>query len=155
MAIEIEHKFLVHKSLLPKLENGYVIQQGYIQTTGLNTVRVRIRDTEAFLTLKSSSDGATRLEYEYPIPLSDAQEMLTYLCQKPFIDKTRYLIEHEGHTWELDIFEGENKGLIVAEIELSSEEETFSLPEWVDEEVTEDKRYANANLIQTPYSQWT
>lgn len=154
MGIEIERKFLIDKTKLPPLTNGYVIKQGYIKTAGLNTVRVRIRDGQAFLTLKSSSQGSSRLEFEYLIPVADAEEMLENLCQRPFIDKMRYLIEHEGHTWELDIFEGENKGLIVAEIELSSEEEDFVLPEWVGEEVTEDKRYANSNLIEHPYSEW-
>lgn len=154
MAVEIERKFLVDETLLPQLTNGYTIKQGYIQTAGLNTVRVRVRDDKAFLTLKSSSKGVTRLEFEYAIPLEDAEEMLENLCQKPFIDKKRYLIEHEGHTWELDIFEGDNKGLIVAEVELESEDEPFVLPEWVKEEVTTDKRYANSNLIQNPYANW-
>jgi len=154
MAVEIERKFLVDETLLPQLTNGYTIKQGYIQTAGLNTVRVRVRDDKAFLTLKSSSKGVTRLEFEYAIPLEDAEEMLENLCQKPFIDKKRYLIEHEGHTWELDIFEGDNKGLIVAEVELESEDEAFALPEWVKEEVTTDKRYANSNLIQNPYANW-
>ena len=154
MGVEIERKFLVDETLLPKLTDGYTIKQGYIQTVGLNTVRVRIRDDEAFLTLKSSSKGATRLEFEYSIPVEDAEQMLENLCQKPFIDKKRYLIGHEGHTWELDIFEGENKGLIVAEVELESEDEAFALPTWVKEEVTTDKRYANSNLIQNPYANW-
>jgi adenylate cyclase len=154
MGVEIERKFLVEKNKLPKLSEGYTIKQGYIQTAGVNTVRVRIRDNEAFLTLKSSSRGRKRLEYEYSLPLDDAQEILENLCQKPFIDKKRYLIQHQGHTWEIDIFEGENKGLIVAEIELESEDESFTIPEWVTQEVTEDKRYANSNLIKKPYSAW-
>jgi len=154
MGIEIERKFLVDETKLPELTNGYTIKQGYIQTAGLNTVRVRIRNKEAFLTLKSSSKGSKRLEFEYPVPLADAQQMLDQLCQKPFIGKTRYLIEHQGHTWELDIFEGENQGLIVAEIELDSEDEFFASPSWITKEVTLDKRYANSNLIQNPYSRW-
>ena len=154
MGVEIERKFLVDETKLPTLTEGYTIKQGYIQTANFNTVRVRIRDKEAFLTLKSSSQGSKRLEYEYSIPLQDAQEVLENLCQKPFIDKKRYLIEHQGHAWELDIFEGENKGLIVAEVELQSEDETFALPEWVEKEVTEDKRYANSNLIANPYLNW-
>jgi adenylate cyclase len=154
MAIEIERKFLVDQTKLPPLQNGIIMRQGYIQTAGLHTVRVRIQDSQAFLTLKSSSTGQSRLEFEYPIPIDDAQEMLENLCQKPFVDKTRYLIPYEGHTWELDIFEGENKGLVVAEIELSHEEENFDLPEWVTQEVTTEKRYANSNLIAYPYSKW-
>jgi len=154
MGVEIERKFLIDETLLPQLTDGHTIKQGYIQTADRNTVRVRVSDDKAFLTLKSSSTGATRLEFEYPVPLEDAEQMLENLCQKPFIDKKRYLIEHEGHTWELDIFEGENKGLIVAEVELESENEAFALPAWVKEEVTTDKRYANSNLIQNPYSNW-
>ncbi len=109
MGVEIERKFLVDETLLPQLTNGHTIKQGYIQTAGLNTVRVRISDEKAFLTLKSSSKGATRLEFEYPVPLEDAQLMLENLCQKPFIDKKRYLIAHEGHTWELDILKERTK----------------------------------------------
>lgn len=154
MAIEIERKFLVDQIKLPLLHDGMVMKQGYMKTADLNTVRVRIQDEQAYLTLKSSSQGSSRLEFEYPIPLEDAEEILENLCQKPFIDKKRYLIEHEGHTWELDIFEGENKGLIVAEIELSSEDETFVLPAWITQEVTTDKRYANSNLVIHPYSSW-
>lgn len=154
MGIEIERKFLINSNMLPNLKNSYTIKQGYIKTVNHNTVRVRIRDKEAFLTLKSSSKGTTRLEFEYPIPLSDAEEMLNNLCQKPLIDKTRYLVNHKGHIWEIDVFEGENKGLIVAEIELESEEEAFALPDWVTQEVTEDKRYANSNLIDNPYLNW-
>ena len=154
MAVEIERKFLVDETLLPQLTDGHTIKQGYIQTADRNTVRVRVSDDKAFLTLKSSSTGATRLEFEYPVPLEDAEQMLENLCQKPFIDKKRYLIDHQGHTWELDIFEGENKGLIVAEVELQSEDETFALPEWIEKEVTEDKRYANSNLIANPYVNW-
>lgn len=154
MGIEIERKFLIDKAFIGRLKNGYIIKQGYIKTVNYNTVRVRICDEEAFLTIKSSSNGAKRLEFEYPIPLQDAEEMLTNLCQKPLIDKKRYLIKHEGHLWEVDVFEGENEGLIVAEIELKSEDEAFSLPEWVSKEVTEDKKYANSNLIEHPYSKW-
>lgn len=154
MGVEIERKFLIDKTKLPNLTKGYTIKQGYIQTAGYNTVRVRIRDHEAFLTLKSSSKGSTRLEFEYPVPLEDAEQMLKNLCQKPFVEKKRYLIEYKDHTWELDIFEGANEGLIVAEIELKNEDETFALPEWITQEVTEDKRYANSNLIENPYVNW-
>jgi adenylate cyclase len=154
MAIEIERKFLVDREKLPLLQNGIVMKQGYIKTADLNTVRIRIQNNQAFLTLKSSNTGSSRFEFEYPIPINDAEEMLENLCQRPFIDKKRYLIPYEGHTWEVDIFEGENKGLVVAEIELSTEKETFSLPPWITLEVTTDKRYANSNLIAYPYSKW-
>ncbi len=154
MGIEIECKFLIDETKLPTLKNGYIIKQGYIQTVDHTTVRIRIRDKEAFLTIKGKSQGASRLEFEYPIPLSDAQEMLSNLCHSSLIEKTRYLVEHKGHTWEVDVFEGSNKGLIVAEIELESKDEDFSLPEWVSEEVTYDARYFNSNLVERPYLGW-
>jgi len=154
MGIEIERKFLIDTNKLPTLTNGYCIKQGYIQTVDHTTVRVRTRDKEAFLTLKGKSVGASRLEFEYPIPLQEANDMLDNLCQTAFVDKTRYLVNHEGHLWEVDIFEGNNKGLIVAEVELESENETFTLPNWVTKEVTNDIRYFNSNLIKNPYITW-
>ncbi len=154
MGIEIERKFLIDRDKIGTLENGYQIKQGYIQTFDHTTVRVRIRDKDAFLTIKGKSTGATRLEFEYPIPLNDAKGMLKNLCSSSVIDKTRYLVKHEGHVWEVDIFEGENKGLVVAEIELESEDETFTLPNWITKEVTDYKRYFNSNLIEHPYSNW-
>ena len=154
MSIEIERKFLIDTSKLPKLNNGYKIKQGYIKTIDHTTVRIRIRDKDAFLTIKGKSEGATRLEFEYPIPLNDANEMLKNLCNTSVIDKTRYLVKHEGHIWEVDVFEGNNRGLVVAEIELISEDETFTLPIWVTKEVTDDIRYFNSNLIEHPYSDW-
>ncbi len=154
MGVEIERKFLIDETKLPTLQNGYTIKQGYIQTIDHTTVRIRVRGQEAFLTIKGKSQGASRLEFEYPIPLNDAEEMLTNLCHASRVEKTRYLIEYEGHTWEVDIFEGSNKGLMIAEIELESEKEVFSLPEWVMKEVTEDVRYFNANLVERPYTSW-
>ncbi len=154
MGIEIEHKFLIDTDKLPALDNGYTIKQGYIQTVDHTTVRVRIRNQDAFLTIKGKSVGASRLEFEYPIPLQDANEMMNKLCQSSVIDKTRYLVKHEGHVWEVDIFEGSNKGLVVAEVELDSEEETFTLPNWVTKEVTDDIRYFNSNLVKNPYYKW-
>ncbi|NOR56435.1 MAG: CYTH domain-containing protein [Sulfurovum sp.] len=154
MGVEIERKFLIDKKILGSLKNGYQIKQGYIKTVDFTTVRVRIRDQEAFLTLKSKNKSTTRLEFEYPIPLKDAQEMLENLCQTSHVEKTRYLITHKSHTWEVDVFEGENKGLIVAEIELTSEDESFVLPKWVKEEVSDDARYYNSNLIEHPYTKW-
>jgi len=154
MGIEIERKFLIDESKLPSLQNGYVIKQGYIQTVDHTTVRVRIRDKEAFLTIKGKSEGATRLEFEYPISLHDANEMLNKFCHTSHIEKTRYLIKHKGHLWEIDIFEGRNKGLTIAEIELESEDEEFALPNWVTKEVTDDIRYFNSNLIENPYLDW-
>jgi adenylate cyclase len=154
MGIEIERKFLINIEKLPKLTNGYTIKQGYIPTRDFTTVRIRIQDKEAFLTIKGKSQGASRLEFEYPIPLSDAESMLESLCTTSLIDKTRYILVHKGHTWEVDVFEGLNKGLILAEIELSSEDEAFELPEWVREEVTHDVRCFNSQLIENPYLRW-
>jgi adenylate cyclase len=154
MGIEIERKFLIDTDKLPALHNGCTIKQGYIQTVDHTTVRVRIRNEEAFLTIKGKSVGASRLEFEYPIPLEDANVMLDNLCQTSVIDKTRYLVEYEGHVWEVDVFEGSNKGLVVAEVELDSEDEAFSLPSWVTQEVTDDIRYFNSNLIENPYLNW-
>jgi len=151
MGIEIERKFLIDTGRLPPLQDGYTIKQGYIQTADHTAVRVRIRNTEAFLTIKGKSIGASRQEFEYPIPLQDAQDMLDTLCQSSTIEKMRYLVEHEGHTWEIDVFEGSNKGLVVAEVELESEDEALSLPSWVTQEVTDDIKYFNSNLIENPY----
>ena len=153
MALEIERKFLVDTSKLPPLPKPYTIKQGYIAARNA-TVRVRIRNKEAFLTLKGRTSGVTRSEFEYPVPLSDAEAMLTQLCERPYIDKKRYLLPYAGHTWELDIFEGENEGLIIAEIELSSEEEVFEKPEWVTVEVSDDPRYRNAYLVKHPFRTW-
>lgn len=154
MGIEIERKFLVHSDKLPKLTNGYTIKQGYIPTRDFTTVRIRIQNKEAYLTIKGKSQGASRLEFEYTIPLSDAESMIESLCATSLIDKIRYLLVHEGHTWEIDVFEGLNKGLILAEIELASEDEVFVLPNWVTEEVTHDVRYFNSQLIENPYLKW-
>jgi adenylate cyclase len=153
MAQEIERKFLVDTDKLPPLPQPLVIKQGYIPAQGA-TVRVRISNDHAFLTLKGRARGLTRSEFEYPIPVTDAEAMLEELCIQPYIDKKRYLIEYKGHTWELDIFEGENAGLIVAEIELSSETEPFEKPEWVTQEVSDDPHYRNAYLVKNPYKNW-
>ena len=154
MAEEIERKFLVDPVQLPPLENPHIIRQGYIPTQGTATVRVRISNEKAFITLKGRATGISRSEFEYLIPVEDAKKMLSELCAKPLIEKRRYLIPYRGHTWELDIFEGENAGLIVAEIELGDENEVFEKPRWITEEVSFDPRYRNANLITHPFSKW-
>ncbi len=154
MGIEIERKFIIDINKLPPLTNGYTIKQGYIQTENYTTVRVRIRNKDAFLTIKGKNRGASRLEFEYPIPLQDANDMLEALCQSSLVEKTRYLVKYERHTWEVDIFEGSNKGLVVAEVELDSEDEAFTLPYWVTKEVTDDIRYFNSNLVKNPYCNW-
>ena len=153
MAKEIERKFLVDTSKLPTLPKGHIMKQGYIPTQGI-TVRARISDDQAFLTLKGRATGLSRSEFEYPIPIEDAQQILDELCAHPLIEKIRYLIPYGDHTWELDIFEGANEGLVVAEIELSSEDEEFKLPIWTTEEVSHDTKYRNSNLIRHPFSNW-
>ena len=153
MALEIERKFLVNTQKLPKLENGKTMIQGYLQQRS-PSIRIRVQDDAAFLTIKGDSkNNITRTEFEYNIPIEDAKELLKE-CKGLLISKTRYEIAHYGHIWELDIFEEENKGLIVAEIELDDENEEFVLPEWVTTEVSKDPRYTNASLSQLPYLQW-
>jgi adenylate cyclase len=120
----------------------------------VRTVRVRIEGERAVITIKSKSVGATRGEWEYPIPVPDATELLDRLCEQPLVEKVRHRIAHAGHTWEVDEFLGENAGLVVAEIELGSEDEAFDQPGWIGQEVTGDPRYYNSSLIRHPYSKW-
>jgi adenylate cyclase len=154
MALEIERKYLINPDLLPSLPQGTRLVQGYIPRDGGVTVRIRIAQEQASLTIKGTTSGITRLEFEYPIALSDAQSMLELFCARPLIEKVRYRIPHEDHIWELDVFEGQNRGLIIAEIELQSETESFALPRWVTRDVSHDHRYRNANLMLHPYSSW-
>jgi CYTH domain-containing protein len=154
MAKEIERKFLVKNDAWRGLAPGTVYRQGYLSSNLHRSVRVRMVENRAFLTIKGRSRGAARLEFEYEIPPEDADEILTRLCQRPIIEKTRYKIEHKGLLWEVDEFSGENEGLIVAEVELSHESQEFEKPAWVEEEVTHDPRYLNANLIKNPYTKW-
>ncbi len=156
MPEEIERKFLVDINKLTLPEKGEEIKQGYIPVSSetQTVVRVRIKQPNAYLTIKGGNKGAVRAEYEYPIPLSDAEEILTQLCQKPLIEKTRYKIQVDAHVWDIDIFFGDNAGLTIAEIELSHEQEKFVLPAWALEEVTYDKRYYNSNLILNPFKDW-
>lgn len=154
MATEIERKFLVNLELLPELPDGQHIVQGYIPTADKTAVRIRIKREQAWLTIKGTNTGMSRLEFEYPIPLTDAEQMLQLLCTGGVIDKQRYEIEHGGFTWELDIFAGENQGLIVAEVELSDESQQPALPHWICTEVTNDARYYNSNLMAHPYKNW-
>ncbi|MNQ93266.1 CYTH domain protein [compost metagenome] len=130
-----------------------MIRQGYLQTDPNKTIRVRTKGNQGYLTIKGKAVGASRLEFEYEIPVDEANELLDKFCSN-LIDKTRYDVVHEGKTWEVDVFSGLNEGLIVAEIELTSEEETYTLPVWVGENVTSDMRYANSNLAVTPFSNW-
>ncbi len=154
MGKEIERKFLVMGDSWRALGDGILYRQGYLSTVKERTVRVRTINDKAYLTVKGVTQGIARVEYEYEIPLSDANEMLDELCERPLIEKTRYTISAGDHTWEVDEFAGENLGLILAEVELESEEQTVDLPEWIGTEVSDDPRYYNANLIANPYTRW-
>jgi adenylate cyclase len=152
MGVEIERKFLVHGTAWKQSE-GVPYRQGYLNRDKHRTVRVRVAGNDAFLTIKGVSVGATRAEFEYPIPLADAQSLLA-LCDGPVIDKVRYVLQHAGTTWEVDEFAGDNAGLVVAEVELTHEDQVFDRPDWLGEEVTQDARYFNSSLASHPYGQW-
>jgi CYTH domain-containing protein len=154
MGVEIERKFLVDISRWKPAGAGTRIVQAYLSSAKERTVRVRLQGDAARLTIKGAAVGISRAEYEYPIPSEDAREMLEKLCERPFIDKTRYLEEFAGRTWEIDVFHGENEGLVVAEIELASEDEKIEFPAWIGAEVSSDPRYFNSNLLKHPFSQW-
>jgi CYTH domain-containing protein len=155
VATEIERKFLVMNEQWRASGIGERIRQGYVWADTARSVRVRIAGVRGFLTLKSARTGYSRQEYEYEIPLSDAQEMLTSLCDGALIEKTRYTVRDGGREWVVDVFDGDNKGLVVAEIELGSEDEEIDLPAWAGCEVTTDPRYLNVNLVARPYSLWS
>ncbi|MEB3826919.1 CYTH domain-containing protein [Phormidium sp. CCY1219] len=155
MATEIERKFLVKNESWRSLAIGTVYRQGYIVANAQQSVRVRIIGQEAYLTIKGATVGRTRAEFEYPIPLEDARQMLETLCQPPFIEKKRYKVNWGELVWEIDEFDGDNKGLIVAEVELVDENQVIELPEWVGEEVSHDPRFYNVNLIHHPYCRWS
>lgn len=154
MGIEIERKFLLSGDDWKKLARGTIYRQGYLYSSKKRTVRVRLAGGRGFLTIKDGGVGIRRMEFEYEIPMEDAEIMLDELCEKPLIEKKRYRIEHMGFTWEVDEFFGENKGLVVAEIELVSEDQRFTKPSWVGEEVSGDPRYFNAVLCKFPYATW-
>lgn len=155
MGTEIERKFLVRDTAFLKGATGVHMSQGYLSTRPEATVRVRIQDERAWLTIKGKSRGATRSEFEYAIPAADARAMLDEMCTDARIEKTRYYLDVPPHTWEVDVFEGDNAGLVVAEIELDDEGESFIHPEWLGEEVTDDPRYANSQLVRHPWRRWT
>lgn len=146
MAVEIEYKYLVKNDNYKALATSKVrIRQGYLNREPQRTVRVRIKDERGFLTVKGKNSGASRLEFEYEISKADAEEMFT-LCAPPILDKTRYLVPFEGHVWEVDEFHGVREGLVTAEIELHSESESYSLPDFIGENVTGNPQYYNSNL---------
>jgi adenylate cyclase len=154
MSTEIERKFLLVDDRWKQLGVGVLLRQGYLSSNADRIVRVRIEGASAMLTIKGRSVGFTRGEWEYPIPLEDAEKFLNDLCEKPIIEKHRYRIPHASMVWEVDEFMGDNAGLVVAEIELVSEDQTFEIPDWVGAEVTDDARYFNANLLRHPYVRW-
>ena len=154
MAKEIERKFLVKGDSWRGQGSGKRYRQGYLSTVKGRTVRVRAAGDKGFITVKGIDVGPTRSEYEYEIPLADAKEVLDHLCERPLIVKTRYRIQFGGLTWEVDEFEGENRGLITAEVELRDENQEVSLPDWIGAEVTGDPRYFNSNLVAHPFSRW-
>ncbi len=154
MAHEIERKFLITGEAWRELAKGTAYRQGYLSTVKERTVRVRTIDDKGFLTIKGITVGATRAEYEYEIPAGDTNEMLDDLCEQPIIEKKRYKVPLDGFIWEIDEFGGVNEGLIVAEIELESEDQEFNKPDWIGDEVSGDPRYFNSNLIANPFTTW-
>jgi len=151
---EIERKFLVNQKLWKPLNGGTHFKQGYLNSQKERVVRVRIEGDRAKLTIKGANNGITRSEFEYSLPVEDAAVLLDSLCEQPLIDKHRHTETVGGKLWEIDVFHGENEGLIVAEVELASEEEGFELPAWALAEVSSDPRYYNSNLLKSPYSKW-
>ncbi len=154
MPQEIERKFLLaNDNWKAEVDHAVTIKQGYLNSAKERTVRIRITGEQAFLTIKGPVSGVTRPEFEYEVPVNDALAMIG-LCEQPVIEKTRHYLETGTHTWEIDVFAGENEGLAVAEIELSSEAEDFAQPFWLGEEVSDDSRYYNSSLIKQPFRLW-
>lgn len=152
MGVEIERKFLVNGDPTVGVQ-GTAMVQGYVAKDGGVTVRVRIAGEQAWLTVKGPSVGATRVEVETTIPVAEAHQLL-HLCRHGLIEKTRYRVPVGAHVWDVDVFDGANRGLVVAEVELTAEDESFERPDWVGEDVTGDVRYANASLVEHPYTHW-
>lgn len=155
MGTEIERKFLVAADgWRSEVQRKTRFRQGYLANNERCSVRVRVAGDEARLNIKSATLAVRRQEYEYAIPVDEANEMLDSLAEKPIIEKTRHYVDHAGHLWEVDEFEGDNAGLVVAEIELKSADEVFERPDWIGEEVSDDPRYYNVNLVAHPYKDW-
>ncbi|MGZ5026679.1 MAG: CYTH domain-containing protein [Methylobacter sp.] len=155
MAIEIEHKFLLaNDDWRNYVSHSEKYRQGYLSSQPTSSIRVRTSNAHAWLNIKTATIGTHRHEYEYEIPMADANEILNNLCRKPLIEKTRHFVTYDSHVWEIDEFEGDNQGLIVAEIELDETGQSFSKPLWLGKEVTSDLRYYNNNLATHPYSEW-
>ncbi|MBI9038279.1 MAG: CYTH domain-containing protein [Bacteroidales bacterium] len=153
MGKEIERKYLVKGDQFKKLAKGVFCRQGYLCFENKNAFRVRIIGENAFLTIKGKTGGVTRLEYEYKIPFDEAKEIIEKLCVKQ-IEKFRYNYEYKGFLWEVDEFLGKNEGLVIAEIELESEDQFFKKPSWIGEEVSYDIKFQNYQLAINPYKNW-
>jgi adenylate cyclase len=155
MPTEIERKFLIHLNKWAAVikPQGKLYKQGYILSEEKRIVRIRVTDDAAYLTLKGATQGISRSEYEYTIPADEGNEILQNFTTSA-IEKTRYNIKYAGHNWEVDVFSGDNAGLIVAEIELTHEDEPFEKPDWITAEVSHDSRYTNASLSVKPYKDW-
>ena len=155
MAVEIERKFLLkNENWRDQVVSSNIIRQGYLAPLGTSSVRVRIDGNKANINIKSATIGISRLEYEYEIPMDDALEMLDKLCPVPQVHKKRHYVHLNDHVWEIDEFYDDNEGLVVAEIELRSEDESFAKPDWLAKEVSDDARYYNVNLIKCPFNSW-
>jgi adenylate cyclase len=154
VAQEIEHKYLVKRGAWKPTTQGVLYRQGYLSSVKERVVRVRIAGEKAFLTIKGLTRGVTRLEFEYPIPVADAGTMLDLLCEHPLVEKTRYREDYGGKAWEIDVFHGDNDGLVIAEVEVAGEAETVRLPPWLGAEVSNDPRYFNSNLGLNPFKNW-
>ena len=156
MAVEIEHKFLVRDERWRReVERSVRMRQGYLTSDARCSVRVRVAGDQGYLNVKSGTLGIQRSEYEYPIPLAEAEEILDTLCEQPLLEKTRHFVRFGGHLWEIDEFEGDNAGLIVAEVELSRIDEPFDRPDWLGADVSRDIRYYNSQLARHPYRTWS
>jgi adenylate cyclase len=155
MATEIERKYLIlNKDWQTNVDSKLHIVQGYLATNELSSTRIRIQNDKANINIKSATLGITRTEFEYLIPVEDAQQMIDHLCIKPVIKKTRYTVKHSSHIWEVDVFSSENEGLVVAEIELTSPDEAFDKPSWLGKEVSDEPKYYNVCLVKYPYKAW-
>ena len=155
MAIEIERKFLVKNIPRHEIQYSHKIRQGYIAKNKDRVIRIRQKENDYFITIKGIKIGISRFEFEYPIPRNDGEILLENFCQEEVIEKTRHYVENKGFTWELDVFHGNNEGLIVAEIELMSEDQAFHIPSWIGREVTDKEKYYNMNLLEKPFKEWT
>ena len=154
MGIEIERKFLVRGDQWRSLGTPVRYRQGYLAADIKRSVRVRVAGDRGLITIKGSTEGITRAEYEYEIPRADAEAMLDQLCNRPLIEKNRTKISLNGVVWEVDEFFGANQGLIMAEVELNSPQQAIDSPDWIGEEVSADPRYFNSNLVQHPFTEW-